>query len=1048
MPTQVPSAIPDFTEEDEERTPATRSATSSRKQTILSLVEMLLKDEDDVLGNAQIPTFDNDKDVPTVDEHLQAAGAEAFKKFQKRLTSLDKELRNFANAARQLGSSAAILSSAFLLRTRLANILFLYQENSADLFPRKIFHPTQHAIAQNSARQRRPRAMSGRHKALPHASRPTVNVDINLEDFPREFKSLAQDIATFLRCLNEFPEFTDEAVNASISSFEGDLKYWANCLEQYQGQFRYPAIQRYIHDLAMEMGEHIDGITSSLNMFIEVGVPTIRFAQKHGATNLLNLSTVATFFSAVTATTLQFSYEIVDSASGNAVNSLWFLSLVFSIGAAVNSLLGLTWKQAMYRSPGHRVPWWVLIWIKRSPLVFLVLSVMCFSIGLCVFSYASHQHRITSTITTVFTAFTSFGLIAVSLWFASERWTFLRHRGQKWLGDVLIESYQRMLRAPGMGAARSSIRWIFSRVLSIARGLRLVKSSLSLASSDGDKNDDIELNGPGLPTSMPDEVIRPTSPFARVSRALEAVVPSPSIDAAFSPASSPIPPSISETPMTPTTPQPTSPGKQLWRNAFRAVRMRSAVSSNLARATARAEPLRRRTASSSGGTDPNGKPEISFKALLMRSRVSALVPRLKSLEPVHEYGAHQALVRHLQFSPDGKFLATSSWDRTSVIFRVGDRPGDPPAPHRVLAHAKGFVGQVAWSPNGGLLLTKLLRGIKVWTQDGVCQRTIDRPTFVESISWFPEGNAFLSVEHSTVTKLDLKGNVLGEFYFGSIRLHDVAVTPDCTRLLGVGPLLVSPDGLRPSKSRAEKRLVVYNMETKQVESATPVLNEVKDITLCRSTRNGVVALVSYENKAPPQLWKMDLVKDRVDIDKVTARLTLRHTYMPKMPVDFAGPSYFGGKNDELVLCAGKAGDIHIWDRESGSLLHHVRSGVLGGDLTCIAWNHAAENPYMFATGSHDGTVRIWTRSPLETPEPNITDIPRSSSPHDIGRMTGSSFSNTPRSVSPDIERAGSPRSDEGPPHSRRKENDDEEPGGSVHVGPPKDRVVAFADGQS
>ena len=27
--------------------------------------------------------------------------------------------------------------------------------------------------------------------------------------------------------------------------------------------------------------------------------------------------------------------------------------------------------------------------------------------------------------------------------------------------------------------------------------------------------------------------------------------------------------------------------------------------------------------------------------------------------------------------------------------------------------------------------------------------------------------------------------------------------------------------------------------------------------------------------------------------------------MPKVAVDFAGPSYFGGKNDELVLCAGK-----------------------------------------------------------------------------------------------------------------------------------------------
>ena len=47
------------------------------------------------------------------------------------------------------------------------------------------------------------------------------------------------------------------------------------------------------------------------------------------------------------------------------------------------------WKNS--RSPGHRVPWWVLIWIKRSPLVFLVLSVACFSLGFCCFAYASQQ---------------------------------------------------------------------------------------------------------------------------------------------------------------------------------------------------------------------------------------------------------------------------------------------------------------------------------------------------------------------------------------------------------------------------------------------------------------------------------------------------------------------------------------------------------------------------------------------------------------------------------------------------------------------------------
>ena len=51
-------------------------------------------------------------------------------------------------------------------------------------------------------------------------------------------------------------------------------------------------------------------------------------------------------------------------------------------------------------------------------------------------------------------------------------------------------------------------------------------------------------------------------------------------------------------------------------------------------------------------------------------------------------------------------------------------------------------------------------------------------------------------------------------------------------------------------------------------------------------------------QAPPQLWKLEHIKE-------AARLQLRHTYMPHVTVDFAGPSYFGGKNDQLVLCAGK-----------------------------------------------------------------------------------------------------------------------------------------------
>jgi WD40 repeat protein len=40
-------------------------------------------------------------------------------------------------------------------------------------------------------------------------------------------------------------------------------------------------------------------------------------------------------------------------------------------------------------------------------------------------------------------------------------------------------------------------------------------------------------------------------------------------------------------------------------------------------------------------------------------RVSTLIPKLKTLEPIQDISIHTALVRHLQFSPNGKYLATS-----------------------------------------------------------------------------------------------------------------------------------------------------------------------------------------------------------------------------------------------------------------------------------------------------------------------------------------------------------------------------------------------------
>jgi len=155
----------------------------------------------------------------------------------------------------------------------------------------------------------------------------------------------------------------------------------------------------------------------------------------------------------VTATTIQFSYSRTEHEIDHWVNGFWYSSLVFSVASVANSLFGIIWRQAVYRSPESRLPWWVHLWIKRTPLVFLIISVATFSAGLCIFTYASHQPAIVCILVTTFTACSSFGLLAVSSWFVFERFSFSRYNGRRWPSDIISDLNRSIWRALGAGWA-------------------------------------------------------------------------------------------------------------------------------------------------------------------------------------------------------------------------------------------------------------------------------------------------------------------------------------------------------------------------------------------------------------------------------------------------------------------------------------------------------------------------------------------------------------------------------------------------------------------
>lgn len=78
----------------------------------------------------------------------------------------------------------------------------------------------------------------------------------------------------------------------------------------------------------------------------------ITTTQQNQASAYLIMTTIASFFSGVTATTFQFTFNQTIAVIDNILNVLLFSSLILSISSAVNSRLIMLWKHSfMYVVP-------------------------------------------------------------------------------------------------------------------------------------------------------------------------------------------------------------------------------------------------------------------------------------------------------------------------------------------------------------------------------------------------------------------------------------------------------------------------------------------------------------------------------------------------------------------------------------------------------------------------------------------------------------------------------------------------------------------------
>ncbi|KAI5122879.1 hypothetical protein M0805_003331 [Coniferiporia weirii] len=337
------------------------------------------------------------QDIPTPEDyHI----------FYWKCMTLKSELVRLDFALRSVGSSGPGIHAANILKIRLRQLRDLCGTNTFVLFP---------------------------DDANVQAYAP-ADSQVYLSRISRSFEDFAEGLDMMAKALNDFNgAYYDERLMLLLFSlhkrFMTEAMKTSICYSVRHGRGAEELKLRFQMLIKEWIEVAVESLTVAVKDFNDKGVGTINSVQHQKTSGYLDMTTIATFFSAVTATMIQFTISNNSNPVSVATNTFMFSSLVFSIGSAVNSLLVTAWRRSFVREPNQAIPSWFSTWLNAGPMVSLVAAGAFFSIALCLLTFSSSQHLVTSIVIIGFSGLHAGGLTLLSMFFLFEKWKFRSEAG-------------------------------------------------------------------------------------------------------------------------------------------------------------------------------------------------------------------------------------------------------------------------------------------------------------------------------------------------------------------------------------------------------------------------------------------------------------------------------------------------------------------------------------------------------------------------------------------------------------------------------------------
>ncbi|KAI3711096.1 hypothetical protein L2E82_40934 [Cichorium intybus] len=286
---------------------------------------------------------------------------------------------------------------------------------------------------------------------------------------------------------------------------------------------------------------------------------------------------------------------------------------------------------------------------------------------------------------------------------------------------------------------------------------------------------------------------------------------------------------------------------------------------------------------------------------------------------------HSDEVWYLQYSKNGKYLASSSSDNSAIIWEVNP-DGKVSLKHRLIGHQKP-VSCVSWSPNDDQILTcGLEEVVRRWdVSSGECLDIYEKGIIgTISCTWSPNGNSILSgLTDKSIIMWDLDGKEIESFKGQkTLRISDLQMTSD-------GKLITI------WKENSILILDIQSEDERCIKEDQPIVS----FTLSGDNKFLLVTLANQEL----HLWSIE------------GHIRLISKYRGYKRSRFIVRACFGGFQQAFIASGSEDSQVYIWHRGSGEMIETLKGH--SGAVNCVSWNPS--NPHIMASASDDRTIRIW-----------------------------------------------------------------------------------------